>query len=144
MKKPIRRCCKSLKEFLKIKRKWMPKLFCHRHNWRRFKNYWYTWIWVEFMDEQLKDPYLLKYANNLYNKNSKNLKLIIDEVLNEYNWNFVDKIDGKTYYLRGIQISNEDYYYVYVSNDGDKQLITCVGKFDEIASYYGVKNNNDI
>ena len=121
--------CNSLKEFNKIIRKYI-KYFRNRHIYR---NYWYTWIWVNFIGlDKVKS--LIPYAEKLANENQPNLKHIINEVINNYDWEFKHR-NGIIYKLQGIQISNEDYYYIYIGEDGSKQYNSCVGKFTDI-SYY--------
>lgn len=129
MNKIHRKECKSLKEFDKIFRKYL-KYFKNNHI---YHTYWYTWIWINFIGlEKIKE--LIPYA---LNKNCPNLKCIINEVINNYNWSFKHR-NGKTYYLQGINISNDDYYYIYVAEDGDVYYSSCVGRFTDV-SYYAEK-----
>lgn len=131
MSKIRRRKCKNLKEFNKIIRKYI-KYFGLRFN-HNYQTYWYTWCYVDFIGiDSLNDKYLNFYAKKLYDKGDRNLKDIIQEVKSNYDWSYQSKEDGKTYYLRGVEISNEDYYYIYVSDDGSKSYNTCVGRFDDV------------
>lgn len=133
MSKIKRHECKSLREFNKITRKYI-KYF--RNNYI-YSNYWYTWIWVDFIDlEEVKS--LLPYAEKLAKNNQPNLKSIINTVITNYNWSFTHR-NGNTYYLRGVEISNEDYYYIYITKDGIKMYNSCVGRFTDV-EYYSKKS----
>lgn len=126
MSKIHRRCCKSLKEYNKIIRKYI-KYF--RNNYI-YDTYWYTWIWYDAIGiEALQN--LQPYAEKLH---SFNLKHIIQTVIDNYNWSFTHR-NGNTYYLRGVEISNEDYYYIYVNEEGDKVYNSCVGRFTDVLYY---------
>ena len=122
--------CKSLKEFNKIYRKYV-KYFRNRYI---NDTYWYRcWIWVDIIGlEALNDKYLTLQANKLAALGLTNLKSIIQEIKDNYNWSFIHLRYNKVCYLRGIKISNEDYYYIYVSEDGEKYYSPCVGGFDSV------------
>lgn len=126
MAKIKRHECKSLKEFNKIIRKYI-KYFRNRYI---YDTYWYTWIWIDVIG---KDE--IKSLSSYIEKRI-NLRCIVDTILNNYDWSFEYK-NGKIYYLRGVEISNEDYYYIYVAEDGDKIYSSCVGRFDEVKHIYG-------
>ena len=122
-----RKKCKSLREFNKIFRKYI-KYFKNNYI---YHTYWYIWIWYDAIGlEELNA--LIPYSEKLFKQNQPNLKYIINNIINNYNWSFKHK-DGKIYYLQGVEISNEDYYYIYVAKDGSKQYNTCVGRFNDIA-----------
>lgn len=128
MSKIKRKSCKSLKEFNKIERKYTHKFFGNvpMSNYN-YHTYWYTWIWYDVIGlDALYSLYLNRYA-----KRRTNLSLILDTVKKHYDWSFVDK-SGIKYYLKGIEISNEDYYYIYISDNGDKKYSSCVGSYDSI------------
>lgn len=123
--------CKSLKEFNKIFRKYLkyyaiPRF---RDNYRR---YWYTWIWFDIIGlEELKT-----YS---WYKPDRNFPLILNDVIQNYNWSFKHK-NGDVYALRGVEISNEDYYYIYINIiDTTKPNIftSCVGHWKEAEHIYG-------
>lgn len=130
MSKIRRHECKSLKEFNKILRKYI-KYFKNRN----IRNeYWYDWIHYDAIGlDALKA--LIPYANKLVRKGDLNLLYIINEIIHNYNWSFY--ILKTKYYLRGVQIANDDYYYIYVSDDGDKVYNTCVGNFSDLYTNYG-------
>lgn len=126
MSKIHRHKCKSLKEFNKIFRKYI-KYF--RDNYI-YHTYWNFWIWYDAIGmEALQD--LQPYAEKLYAQNSPNFKHILQKIKDNYNWSFKHK-NGYTYYLRGVEISNEDYYYIYINEEGDKIYNSCVGRFTDI------------
>ena len=129
MRKIHRHQCKSLKEFNKIIRKYI-KYF--RNNYI-YHTYWYTQVWYDAIGlDALKA--LKPYAQKLFNQGRPNLSCIIDKVLENYNWSFTHK-NGFTYYLRGVEISNEDYYYIYINEEGNKIYNSCVGRFDDVDYY---------
>ena len=123
--------CKSLKEHNKIIRKYL-KYFRNRYI---RQTYWYVWCWVDIIGlDALNDKYLTLQLEKQAAIGLTNLKHIIQTIKDNYNWSFKHK-NGKTYYLQGIQISNEDYYYIYVAEDGSKEYMTCVGRFDNVTYY---------
>lgn len=118
--------CKTLKEFDKICRKY------GRFAYTR-KNYWYTWyLHYRAYEEQLKSEIFIKYSSKY-----KNLSLIREEALQliKDGFSFEHK-DGSTYKFVGIEITNEDYYYLFYN--GEQYLAhTCVGRVTDVIDFYG-------
>lgn len=131
MNKIRRYACKSLKEHNKIIRKYI-KYFKNNYI---YSTYWYVWCWVDIIGlDALNDKYLTLQANKQAAIGLTNLKHIIQTIKNNYNWSFEHK-NGKIYYLQGLEISNEDFYYIYVAEDGSKLYNSCVGRFTDIECY---------
>ena len=128
------KACKNIKEFNKICRKYTKKFFGLRGKGKyNYSHHWYTWVWVDIVGEQpLFDDEITNYANRLAKKGHTNLQHILKTVRENYGWSYVETLDNLTYYLRGIQISNEDYYYVYVNDYGKRRYSSCVGHFNDV------------
>lgn len=131
MSKLKHRACKSFKEFRKIERKYTKKLFGIRHN-HNYQNHWYTWIWYDAIGlDALNDIYLNNFANKQASLGHTNLKQILQEARDNFNWSYIDR-KNVTWYLRGVEISNEDYYWIYISDNEKKSYSSCVGSFDSV------------
>lgn len=111
------RHCTSLKEFNKVERKYF-KYYIKKNNNRSFN----IWLSVDILDEELNSEYFKKYTK----KRGGKLKDIRNEVLNNMNKTFTE--NNKQYFLRGIQITDEDYYCVFISKDNSRLSLSCVGK----------------
>ena len=118
--------CKTLKEFDKICRKYGKFAYTRKH-------YWYTWyLHYRAFEEQLKSEVFIKYCSKY-----KNLSLIREEALQsiEQGYSFEHK-DGSIYKLVGIEITNEDYYWLFY-NGQEYFAFTCVGGVTDAVKYYG-------
>lgn len=121
-----KRNCRSLREFTKINRKYA--YYALR------KNMWYVWLTYDIIGlDALNDPYLVHLCSR-YN----NLRIIRDEVVANYGrvFTITDRRFGmvKTtdYRLVGIEITNEDYYYILQDDNGHTQYFSCVGGLNDI------------
>lgn len=112
------RHCTSLKEFNKIGRKYL-KYYRKKNN----ASFFNVWLSVDILDEELNSEYFLKYA-----KHKGNLEEIRNEVLNNFNKSYT--YNNKMYFLKGIQITDEDYYYILIAKDNTKLYNSCVGGFN--------------
>lgn len=129
MAKIKRHECKTIKEFEKIIRKYI-KYFRNRYI---YYTYWYTWIWYDAIGEDAVRN-LVPYGEKQAQRGYPNLLHIIRTVLDNYNWSFNHR-NGQIYYLRGVEISNEDYYFIYVSDTGSLLRNSCVGRFTDVEYY---------
>lgn len=134
MSKLKHKACSSFKEFRKIERKYTRKFFnCHSSKGKyNYRNHWYTWIWYDAIGmDSLNDDYLNRFADYQALQGYTNLKQILQEARDNFNWSYTDK-EGIVRYLKGVEISNEDFYWIYISEDGKKSYSSCVGAFDTI------------
>lgn len=118
--------CKSIKEFNKIYRKY-SKYFNSKWDYQKYD---YTWISYKAVHKDLYSKSLDHKA-----KSSANLKYILRECRENYGFEFIHR-NGKTYKFVGVEITNEDYYYVFESSDGDHLSSSCVGYWTDIVHYY--------
>lgn len=119
-----KRNCYSLREFEKINRKYA------RHALR--KGMWYVWLTYDIIGlDALNDPYLVHLCSR-YN----NLRVIRDEVVADYGRVFTitdrrfDTVKTTDYRLVGIEITDEDYYYILQDNNGHREYCSCVAGLD--------------
>lgn len=84
------------------------------------------WIWLEYdilsIDDLKKLQKSLNYSFYTSGFLNKSLKRIVNDVIDNYGKDFSR---GK---LVGIQITNEDYYYIYRKENGYRTLDSCVSK----------------
>lgn len=118
--------CNSFHEFTKIFRKyynlWENKKRISGKNSMEYP----LWIWLEYnilsIDDLKKLQKSLNYSFYTSRFLNKSLKRIVNDVIDNYGKDFSK---GK---LVGLQITNEDYYYIYQKEDGRKTLDSCVSE----------------
>ena len=108
--------CKDLKEFKKIFRKY------HKNYFRKYykRNYFLRiWISVTIPYEDLETPYFKQFS-----KDKNTLEYSRKEILN--NKDYCKKIDDEVYYLKGLEITDEDFYFIFESKTGEKSYESCI------------------
>ena len=149
--------CKTLKEFHKIIRKYIKYTVGTGYQYRRTKsagrkyhkfrweNKKYVWLSVKFIGlDAINSPELKKESLKRFDvfdhRSGKmitvdsNLKHIIKDAKEHYGEIFTDKRDENIKWkFVGIEITNEDYYYVYQRVDNPEKYFfsTCVGSYNE-------------
>ena len=125
-----RRICKSYREFCKIERKY-GKYFDYWQckHWKQFRrrlnNLYFIWISyrIDTLDE-LKQ--IQKSFNNPFKKTKEyTFKRLINIVIENY---------GNIYKrgtLIGLEITNEDFYWIYKDQNGKRIYSTCVARLGE-------------
>lgn len=120
------RKCKSYHEFTKIFRKYYNLWENKRRIYGKYSMECPWWIWLEYDILSIDDlKKLQKSLNYLFYTSgflNKSLKRIVNDVIDNYGKDFSK---GK---LVGIQITNEDYYYIYQKENGYKTFDSCVSK----------------
>ena len=90
------------------------------------KKIWYNWNIYYIADKsRLSSEEFIKYSNK-----RKNLPLIRAEVLDAIEKGAACELKGKEYILYGVLLTNEDYYYIFKSEDC-KLLESCVGHLND-------------
>ena len=118
--------CKTLREFEKILRKYGRFAF--------MKKIWYSWNIYYIADKsRLSSEEFIKYSNK-----RKNLPLIRAEVLDAIEKDAACELKGKEYILYGVLLTNEDYYYIFKSEDC-KLLESCVGHLNDAGDKFYYK-----
>lgn len=126
-----RRVCKSYREFCKIERKY-GKYFDYwkcKH-WKQFRwrlnNLYFIWISyrINTLDELKR---IQKSLNNQFKKTRDNntFKRLLNIVIENY---------GNIYKkgtLIGLEITNEDFYWIYKDQNGKCIYSTCVARLGE-------------
>ena len=108
--------CKDLKEFKKIFRKYYKDYF--RKYYKR--NYFLRiWISVTIPYEDLETPYFKQFS-----KDKNTLEYSRKEILN--NKDYCKKINDEDYYLKGLEITDEDFYFIFESKTGEKSYESCI------------------
>ena len=106
--------CKSLRELEKIVRKYAKFVPLKK---------WYSWeIYYSVYEDELKSEKFIKYASK-----RTNLEDIRKEALAALSEKFYITFRNEKYNFVGIQITNEDYYWLY-SNGTKFYMASCVGK----------------
>ena len=104
------RKCKSYHEFTKIFRKYYNLWENKRRIYGKYSMECPWWIWLEYdilsIDDLKKLQKSLNYSFYTSGFLNKSLKRIVNDVIDNYGKDFSK---GK---LVGIQITNEDYYYI--------------------------------
>ena len=120
------RKCKSYHEFTKIFRKYYNLWENKRRTYGKYSMECPWWIWLECdilsIDDLKKLQKSLNYSFYTSGFLNKSLKRIVNDVIDNYGKDFSK---GK---LVGIQITNEDYYYIYQKENGYKTFDSCVSK----------------
>ncbi|MCK9477259.1 MAG: hypothetical protein M0R46_15185 [Candidatus Muirbacterium halophilum] len=108
--------CKDLREFKKIFRKYHKDYFrkYHKHN-----DLLKIWLSVSIPYEDLDKSYFKQFS-----KNKDTLECIRKEILD--NKDYSKKIDDEVYYLKGLEITDEDFYFIFESGNGKKHYDSCV------------------
>lgn len=116
MKIKTKHCCKDLKEFKKIFRKYYKDYFRKYHKRNDFLK---IWLSVTIPYEDLETPYFKQFSKD---KDSLEYtrKVILD------NKDYSKKIDDEVYYLKGLEITDEDFYFIFESGNGKKHYDSCV------------------
>lgn len=127
-----KRNCRSLREFTKINRKYA--YYALR------KDMWYVWLTYDIIGlDALNDPYFVRICSR-YN----NLRIIQDEVIANYGRVFTIRdrrfdclgiVTTTDYHLVGIEITNEDYYYILQDDNGHREYCSCVAGLDMIDEF---------
>lgn len=120
--------CNSLRELHKIHRKYGKSFYSYQrkhHKWE-LSNPWF--VWIEYYMTDLKElQQLYKKITNPFYKGPYarciNLPKILKEIINNYRKEF------KLGTLIGLNITNEDYYYLFYRN-GKRYCESCVGKLE--------------
>ena len=108
--------CKDLKEFKKIFRKY------HKNYFRKYYKHNYflrIWLSVTIPYEDLETPYFKQFS-----KDKNTLEYSRKEILN--NKDYCKKIDDEVYYLKGLEITDEDFYFIFESKTGEKSYESCI------------------
>lgn len=120
--------CKTYREFTKIIRKYYKTWLNKRRIYGKCTLEYPWWIWLEYdilsIDELKKLQKSLNYPFYTSGFLNKSLKRIVNDVIDNYGKDFSH---GK---LVGLQITNEDYYYIYKKEDGYMTLDSCVSKIE--------------
>ncbi len=123
-KKPRAHKCKSIRELDKIIRKYI-----------KYVDDIYTWgIYYDVLEEEIRSDKFAKYAS----KHSPLGHIRTEAIwaLNNHIY-FRSKKDKTIYKFIGIEITAEDYYYLY-SNGKNSIASSCVGSILDPAEYYGM------
>ena len=108
--------CKDLKEFKKIFRKYHKNYFRKYHKRNDFLR---IWISIDIPCKDLNKPYFKKFTKNI-----DTLETIRKDMLN--NKNYCKKINDEDYYLKGLEITDEDFYFIFESKTGEKSYESCI------------------
>lgn len=112
--------CKSWREFNKILRKYAKRYYKTRRQFGRCTLDCPWWIWVEYdIDTYTELQSLYKYYSSHKHRFWTNLNEFIKKAIDNYGK------EGKYGKLIGLNVTNEDYYYIY-SKDGKIVYDTCV------------------
>ena len=105
----------------KIERKYIKYVPLHK---------WYEWnLHIKVTESMLNDEKFIKYARK--RKNLESIRLHTLEAISE---GFTIVTRKGEYALKGIMITNEDYYYMCVNDEtNDYRLCSCVGHMSNMA-----------
>ena len=132
------RLCKSLKEMKKIHRKYVFPSLKHR-----FKNgkvtykkltgldLYFSWdIHYYVFEDELRSESFIKYA-----KKRRHLELIRQDAIKAIDDKLEGDYKGRHITFVGVDIAQDDYYWLYAYEDGGYTRFTCVGSVDAIFKY---------
>ena len=66
-----------------------------------------------------RSPYFKQFS-----KDKNNLEYSRKEILN--NKDYCKKINDEDYYLKGLEITDEDFYFIFESKTGEKSYESCI------------------
>lgn len=122
---------KTFREFLKIERKYwnrhIPWVDCNGklHYPKKYNPHILLNIWVNFIVDSPEKAYeVLRHKKTLARQ--KNLGPVIQEYLLCHDQHILH--DSKEVIMRGIEITNEDYYWILETLDGKSFCDTCVSR----------------
>lgn len=110
--------CHSLREYNKIHRKYW------RLYYKRNKRPW-VWLSISFIGDDLDSKELLKLCDRDFV-----VEHIRYEIVHHYNEKV--KMNGKVYQLVGLEMTNEDFYYLLQDLDNKIIAVTCCAPLNYI------------